>query len=187
MAAALGAQAVLFEELAHLGVGGVPLHHEILAIHQGGGHHAVWRLRPVAGCDAEQRLLEQLGEGKFLPAGGGEERQVDLARAQPLLDIIVSPLIYFHFDLRVLGHKALEDARQHPGADGVERAQFHLALFQAVEAGDALLQGLVAVEHRPDGRVERSAIAGHGYAVFAAVEPGKAQFLLHHGNGVADG
>ena len=170
MAAALGAQAVLFEELAHLGVGGVPLHHEILAIHQGGGHHAVWRLRPVAGGDAKQRLLEQLGEGKFLPAGGGEERQVDLARAQPLLDIIVSTLIYFHFDLRVLGHKALEDARQHPGADGVERAQLHLALLQAVEAGNALLQRLVAVEHRPDGRIQRGTVAGHGHAVLPAIK-----------------
>ena len=35
--------------------------------------------------------------------------------------------------------------------------------------------------------VQGCAVAGHGYAVFAAVEQSKAQFLLHYGNGVTDG
>ena len=134
-----------------------------------------------------QRLVEQLGQNKLLPAVVGEEGNVHLTGAQPLLNIVVGALIDLDFDLGVVGHKALEDAGQQPGADRVEGTQLDLALFQAVQAGNALLQGLVAVQHRTDGGVQRSAIAGHGHAVFAAVEQSKAQLLLHYGNGVADG
>ena len=73
-------------------------------------------------------------------------------------------------DTGKFGTLTREDARQHPGADGVERAQLHLALFQAVEAGNALLQRLVAVEHRPDGRIQRGTVAGHGHAVLPAIK-----------------
>ena len=187
MAAALGADLVLLEELPHLGVGGIALHHKALAVHQSRGHHAALGFGPVLRHDAQQRLPKQLGEVEFLLAGGGKERNVHLPGAQPLLDIVVGALIHFNFDLRVLGREALEQARQQRSAHRVECTQLHLAFFQAVQAGNALLECLVTVEHRTDGRVQRSTITGHGYAVFAAVEQGKAQFLLHHGNGVADG
>ena len=109
--------------------------------------------------------MEQLGQNKLLPAVVGEEGDVHLTGAQPLLDIVVGALIDLDFDLGVVVHKALEDAGQQPGADRVEGTQLDLALFQAVQAGNALLQGLVT-----DGGVQRSAVAGHGNAVFAAIE-----------------
>ena len=170
VAAALGGDGVFLEELAHLSVGGVALDDKTLAVHQLRRHNAVWRFGPVLRHDAEQRLTEQLGQVELFAAAGGQEGQVHLTGAQPLLHVVVSTLIDLDFDLGVACHEALEDLGQQAGADRVECTQLHLALFQAVEAGDALLQGLVAVEHRPDGRVERSAIAGHGHAVFAAVE-----------------
>ena len=67
--------------------------------------------------------------------------------AQPFLDIIVGALIYFDLDLRIMGRKAFEQPRQQRGTYRVEHAQLHLALFQTVQAGDALLQRLVTVEH----------------------------------------
>ena len=170
VAAALGGDAVFLEKLPHLRVGGVPLHDEVLAVHQRGGHHAARRLGPVRRGDAEQRLLEQLGEGELLLAVVGEESQIHLPGAQPLLHVVVGALIHFHLDLGVLVHEALQDLGQEAGADGVEHTQLHLAFFEAVQAGDTLLQRFVAVEHRADGRVERRAVAGHGHAVFAAIK-----------------
>ena len=187
MAAALGADLIFLEELPHLSIGGVALHDEALAVHLSRGHHIVRRIRPVLRHDAQQRLPEQLGQAEFLFAGGGQECNVDLTGAQPLLDVIVSSLIYFNLDLRILCRKAFEQARQQRGAHRVERAQLHLAFFQTVQAGNALLERLITVEHRADGRVQRSAVTGHGHAVFAAVEQCKAQFFLHNSNGVADG
>ena len=187
VAAALGADLVFLEELAHLGIGGVALYYKALAVHQRRGHYAVLRLRPVLRHDAQQRLPEQLGEVELLPAGGGQEGDIHLTGAQPLLDIIVGALIYFDLDLRIMRRKAFQQPGQQRGAHRVEYTQLHLALFQAVQAGDALLQRLVTVEHIADRGVQGSAVAGHGYAVFAAVEQGKAQLLLHYGNGVTDG
>ena len=187
MAAALGADLVFLEELAHLGVGGVTLHHKALAVHQRRGHHAVLRLRPVLRHDAQQRLPEQLGEVELLPAGGGQEGDVHLTGAQPFLDIIVGALIYFDLDLRIMRRKAFQQSGQQRCTHRVEYTQLYLALFQAVQAGNALLQRLVTVEHIADRRIQGCAVAGHGYAVFAAVEQGKAQLLLHYGNGVTDG
>lgn len=68
--------------------------------------------------------------------------------SQPFLHIVEVPWIgHLDLDLRVVGHKAFEQARQQRSTHRVEYAQLHLALFQAVQAGDALLEGLVAVEH----------------------------------------
>ena len=187
MAAALGADFVFLEELAHLGVGGVALHYKALAVHQRRGHYAVLRLRPVLRHDAQQRLPEQLGEVELLPAGGGQEGDVHLTGAQPFLDIVVGALIYFDFDLRIMRCKAFQQPGQQRCAHRVEYAQLHLALFQAVQAGDALLQRLVTVEHIADRGIQGSAVTGHGHAVFAAVEQSKTQLLLHYGNGVTNG
>ena len=187
MAAALGADLIFFQELTHLSIGGIALHNEALAVHQGGSHHAVFRFGPVLRHDAQQRLAEQLGEVELFTAGGGKERDIHLTGSQPFLHIVVGALIHLDFDLRVVGHKAFEQARQQRSTHRVEYAQLHLALFQAVQAGNALLEGLVAVEHIANRGVQGCAVAGHGYAVLAAVEQSKAQLLLHYGNGVTDG
>ena len=154
MAAAFGADLVFLQELAHFCVGGVTLHHKALTVHQGRGHDAVFRFGPVLRHDAQQRLPEQLGEVEFLPAGRRKERNIHLTGAQPFLHIIVGTLIDLDLDLRVVGHKAFQQPRQQRRAYRVEHAQPHLALFKAVQAGDALLEGLVAVEHIADGRVQ---------------------------------
>ena len=83
--------------------------------------------------------------------------------------------------------KAFQQPGQQRCAHRVEYAQLHLALFQAVQAGDALLQRLVTVEHIADRGIQGSAVTGHGHAVFAAVEQSKTQLLLHYGNGVTNG
>ena len=154
MAAALGGDGVFLEELAHLGVGGVPLDDKVLAVHQLRRHHAAGRFGPVHRGDAEQRLAEQLGQGEFIPAVVGQECHIHLPSAQPLLHVVVSTLIDLDLDLGELGGKALEDIRQQPGTDGVEHAQLDLALLQTVQPCDALLQGLVAVQDGTDGRVD---------------------------------
>ena len=128
------------------------------------------RFGPVHRGDAEQRLAEQLGQGEFIPAVVGQEGHIHLPSAQPLLHVVVSTLIDLDLDLGELGGKALEDIRQQPGTDGVEHAQLDLALLQTVQPRDALLQRLVAVQDGADGRVDGRAVAGHGDAVFAAVE-----------------
>ena len=125
MAAALGADFVFLEELAHLGVGGVTLHHKALAVHQRRGHYAVLRLRPVLRHDAQQRLPEQLGEVEFLPAGGGQESDIHLTGAQPFLDIIVGALIYFDLDLRIMRRKAFQQPGQQRCTHRVEYTHQH--------------------------------------------------------------